>query len=608
MAYPPIENHGVIGNMRTAALCCDNGTIDWFCFPKFDSPSIFGSILDDKKGGWFSVAPAEEGVASRQFYWPDTNVLVTRFLCKDGVGEVVDFMPVGDSLKKRDVNYLLRMVNGVTGHLAFHMECNPAFDYGRAEHTVSMHERGARFDSTDIRMSLESNVDLIQVDLTVMADFQINEGDCVIFVLRQDPENEQTPAVTVEEVNQLFEETVEYWRNWLSKCTYQGRWREVIYRSALALKLMTYEPTGAIIAAPTSSLPEDLGGVRNWDYRFTWIRDAAFVLYALLRIGFTEEARAFIHWLDDRIHELEDNGTGPLQLMYRIDGGHDLHEETLDHLEGYRGSAPVRIGNKASEQLQIDIYGELLDAIYLYNKYGEMISYDLWLHVCKIIEWLADNWQRKDHGIWEIRGEERAFVYSRVMSWVAVDRALRLADKRSFPADRVRWLKLRDEIYQEIMECGWNEERQAFVQYYGSDDLDASNLIMPLVFFMSPTDPRMLKTLDATLQSPKNGGLTVGSLVYRYDTSTGVDGLEGDEGTFNMCTFWLVEALTRAGRVDEARLKFERMLTNANHLGLYAEQTGEHGEALGNFPQAFTHLSLISAAFNLDRALNGSGV
>ncbi len=397
-----------------------------------------------------------------------------------------------------------------------------------------------------------------------------------------------------------------WWRHWLDQCTYTGRWREAVQRSALALKLMTFEPTGAIVASPTTSLPEDMGGIRNWDYRYTWIRDAAFTLYGFIRVGFIEEAARFGQFLRQRIAEPEDDGS--LQIMYGIDGRHELVEETLDHLDGYRGSKPVRIGNGAHNQLQLDIYGELMDAAYLYDKHGVRVAHDGWQWLRRMTDWVCDNWQRKDEGIWEVRGPQQHFVYSKLMCWVALDRAIRLSDKRSLPADRVRWPAVRDQIYEEIFDKGWNASRGAFVQYYGSDSLDASNLIMPLVFFISPNDPRMLSTIDATLQPPDQGGLTENNLVYRYNVYETDDGLEGEEGSFNMCTFWLVEALARAGRRDperlkKARLMFEEMLGYANHLGLYAEQTGPQGEALGNFPQAFTHLSLISAAFNLDRAL-----
>ncbi len=407
----------------------------------------------------------------------------------------------------------------------------------------------------------------------------------------------------------MFRATVDYWQDWLSQCTYKGRWREMVERSALVLKLLTFEPTGAIVAAPTTSLPEDLGGFRNWDYRYTWIRDAAFTIYGLIRIGFTEAAAGFMVWMEARAHEAGPDGS--LQIMYGIDGRHELTELTLDHLEGYRGSKPVRIGNGAYDQLQLDIYGELLDAVYLFNKYGEPISYEFWTHLRNMTNWVCEHWDQVDEGIWETRGGQKHFVYSKVMCWVAVDRALRLADRRSFPADRQRWLEVRDRIYEEIMERGWNSELDSFVQSYGSDSLDASSLIMPLVFLMSPSDPRMLSTLDAINRSPQQGGLVSNSLVYRYDVTASPDGLNTDEGTFNMCSFWLVEALTRAGKtdrakLDEARLMFEKMLGYANHVGLYSEETGKNGEALGNFPQAFTHLSLISAAFNLDRTLGAA--
>jgi GH15 family glucan-1,4-alpha-glucosidase len=443
----------------------------------------------------------------------------------------------------------------------------------------------------------------------VTARFALKEGESATFLLQEISEGAATgEGLQPAEADLLFEHTVRYWRNWLAHCTYKGRWREMVYRAALVLKLLTYHPTGAIVAAPTCSLPEALGGTRNWDYRYTWIRDAAFTLYAFLRIGFTEEAARFMRWLESRGHELDPEGA--LQIVYGIDGRHKLPEESLEHLSGYKGSRPVRIGNAAYQQLQLDIYGELMDSAYLYNKYGSPISYDLWRELRRLVNWVCRHWQEKDEGIWETRGGPQHFVYSKVMCWVALDRGLRLADKRSFPADRDRWLKIRDTIYEQVLQQGWNRSRQAFVQHYGSNALDASTLIMPLVFFMSPTDPRMLKTLDAINQPPSKGGLVSNSLVYRYDPVLSPDGLPGTEGTFNMCTFWLVEALTRAARMEphrleEARLIFEKMLGYANHLGLYAEQTGPRGEALGNFPQAFTHLALISAAVNLDRAFSG---
>ena len=611
MAYQAIENYGLIGNMYTTALVGMNGSIDWFCFPNFDSPSVFAGILDDRKGGYFKIAPRADDVTNKQIYWPETNVLLTRFFSPSGVAHVTDFMPVG--LAQGDTGYhsLIRQVKVIRGNMPFGLECFPAFNYARDGHETVVSADGVTFNSPSLSLGLAANIPLRQDGNGAVAEFGLQQGQTATFVLREVQRSAGCGVCMAEEdATQLFTDTVAYWRRWISQCTYTGRWRETVHRSALALKLLTYEPTGAIVAAPTCSLPEGLGGERNWDYRYTWLRDAAFTLYGLMRIGFTGEAAQFMNWLDARCHEL--NPDGSLQIMYGIDGRHTLTEETLDHLDGYKGSRPVRIGNGAYGQLQLDIYGELMDSVYLYNKYGTPISYDLWYSLRRLVNWVCDNWQRKDEGVWEVRGGQQHFVYSKLMCWVAVDRALRLADKRSFPADRARWQRVRDQIYEDIMDNGWSAERQAFVQHYGSGALDAANLAMPWVFFLSPSDPRMLKTLDAINRPPGDGGLVSVGLVYRYNLEHTADGLKGEEGTFNICTFWLVEALTRAGRVgagrlDEARLLFEQMLGFSNHLGLYAEETGPCGEALGNFPQAFTHLALISAAFNLDRALGERG-
>jgi GH15 family glucan-1,4-alpha-glucosidase len=611
MAYQPIENYGIIGDLHTVALVSREGSIDWLCFPHFDSPSLFGAILDDRVGGRFRVSPATQAASSKQLYWPDTNVLITRFLSPEGVGEVTDYMPIRSLASGHGYHRLIRQVRVVRGSMAFHLEVQPAFNYARDPHQVELTEQSVIFRSAELSVELLTQVPLRVCDDRVVADFTLQEEQQVAFVLQEYEPSEASHGAFIApgEVRDLFMQTVEYWRRWLARSTYHGRWREMIHRSALALKLLTFEPTGAIVAAPTCSLPEAIGGERNWDYRYTWIRDAAFTLYGLLRIGFTHEAAQFMDWLQARCTETDPDGS--LQIMYGIDGRHRLEEQTLDHLEGYCGSRPVRIGNGAYKQLQLDIYGELMDAVYLYNKYGSPIPYDLWRYLRGLINYVCDNWQRRDEGIWEVRGGQQHFVYSRLMCWVALDRGLRLAEKRSFPADRERWLGVRDQIYEEIMTRGWSQQRRAFVQYYGSDQLDASNLLMPLTFFVSPNDPRMLDTLAAIRRSPRDGGLVSNALVYRYDTEQTRDGLTGNEGTFSLCTFWLVEALTRAGRtnralLDEARLVFEEMLGYANHLGLYAEEIGSSGESLGNFPQAFTHLALISAAFNLDRAL-GTG-
>lgn len=612
MAYQPIENYGVIGDMHTVALVGIDGAIDWMCIPHFDSPSVFAAILDDRKGGSFRIAPVDGDVTSKQSYWPDTNVLVTRFFTNHGGAELTDFMPVtqptpGQPKQRR----LIRRITAMRGEITLRMECRPAFNFARDSHQTRLVDCGAVFTSADLRLELLTSVDLQRDGDAVRAEFTIREGESITFVLREMAE-EQACGICLsnEETEQAFRQTVQFWRGWLSQCVYKGRWREIVNRSALALKLLTFEPTGAIVAAPTCSLPEGIGGVRNWDYRYTWIRDSAFTIYAFMRLGFTQEAARYMGFLA-RVC-MEAGSDGSLQIMYGIDGRKQLAEETLDHLDGYRGSKPVRVGNGAYDQLQLDIYGELIDAIYLFDKHGSPISYETWLTVRRLVDWVCDNWQREDEGVWEVRGGRRHFVYSKLMCWVAIDRGLRLADKRAFPADRGRWRKTRDAIYGEIMDKGWDKERKSFTQAYGSDTLDAANLMMPLVFFLSPTDPRLLSTLDAMMQPPHRGGLLSNGLVYRYNVEQASDGLDGEEGTFNICTFWLAEALARTGRFDlqrleESRLLFEHMLGFANHLGLYAEETGHRGEALGNFPQAFTHLALISAAFNLDRALGGEG-
>ena len=492
----------------------------------------------------------------------------------------------------------MRVIQVVRGAMRFRIDCSPRFDYARAAHHAEPFPGGVRFRSSKLTLQLRSSMPLRLVGDDVAAELTLRQGEeRQYFVLEPPPSGAALPLDPRVELRDAFAATVGFWRDWLSASQYRGRWREMVNRAALVLKLLTFAPTGAIVAAPTTSLPEAIAGPRNWDYRYTWIRDASFTLYALLRIGFEGEAKHFMTWLEARCRELEPDGA--LQIMYGVDGRHDLREEVLDHLEGYRGAGPVRIGNGAAHQLQLDIYGELLDAVYLYNKFGEPLHYDLWANVRKLLDWLQRHWQEPDEGIWEVRGR-RQFTFSKMMCWVAFERAMRITQQRGLPAAYAAWRATRDAIYEQVMTEGWDPELGVFTQAYGSPHLDASLLLMPLVKCTGPTDPRVLSTIDRIMER-----LVSDSLVSRYDTALTPDGVGGQEGTFNMCTFWLVEALTRAGRLVEARLIFEKMLTYANHLGLYAEQIGPSGEALGNFPQAFTHLALISAAFNLDRALGG---
>jgi GH15 family glucan-1,4-alpha-glucosidase len=598
-SYLPIADHGIIGDLHTVALVGANGTIDWYCCPAFDSPSVFAAILDKDKGGHYRIAPLEDGWTSKQLYFPDTNVLITRFFTPGGVGELQAFMPIARTGEERHRHRLIRRVVAVRGSVRFRVELQPRFNYARDPHETLQYEHGVVFDSPSLCLALQATTPIACDDHGVHSEFTLEAGESVTFVLEQVERGYIPRRYEEEETREAYERTIDYWRLWLAQSRYRGRWREMVHRSALTLKLLTYQPTGAIVAAPTTSLPERVGGGRNWDYRYTWIRDAAFSLYGLLRLGFTEEAGAFMDWLTARFREGTDTAGDPLQTMYGIDGRRELPEETLGHLEGYRGSRPVRIGNAASKQLQLDIYGELVDSVYLYNKYGKPIYHEAWIDLTRIVEWVSENWDQADEGIWETRGGGKDFTFSRLMCWVAIERAVRMARQRGLPANLVGWTKHRDDIYMQIMDRGWSESRGAFVQHYDADILDASLLLMPLVKFISPTDPRWLMTLDAITDE-----LVSDSLVHRYDPREFEDGLEEEEeGTFSICSFWYVEALARAGRIDEARLAFEKMLTYANHLGLYSEEIAPTGELLGNFPQAFTHLALISAAFNLDREL-----
>ena len=605
--YPNISDHGLIGDLQTAALVTTDGSVDWFCCPRFDSPSVFATLLDADHGGYFRVGPDTDNYVTKQLYFPDTAILITRFMTEDGVGEVHDFMPVITGAAT-DRHRLVRHLRVVRGTMRFVLDIQPAFDYARKPHKLDVTADGAVFEADgleltlhaaglpdgptpDTQLKLERRGDGLRATRTLRAG---ESGGMILESMGGQPRR-----IPVDEIDRLEEDTANFWRDWVHRSTYTGRWREMVTRSAITLKLMIYAPTGAPVAAPTTGLPEQQGGERNWDYRYTWIRDGSFSLYALLGLGYFEEARAFAGWLRQRGAELKPGAEHPLKIMYRVDGSSDLTEENLDHFEGWRGSRPVRVGNGAADQLQLDIYGEMLDAAYLGDINGLQVFSEGWDQVSRLVDWLCDHWDQPDEGIWETRGGRKDFTYGRFQCWIAFDRAIRMATHRGRPADLVRWTKARDAVYRQIMTSGWNSKVGAFTQHYTTEVLDSSMLLMPLQGFIAPEDPRWLSTLKAMDRE-----LVSDSLVYRYNPSASPDGLAGDEGTFSLCTFWYVDALARAGRVDEARLTFEKMHTYANHLGLYSEEISSTGEQLGNFPQAFSHLSLISAAINLDYQLD----
>ncbi|MFZ0941736.1 MAG: glycoside hydrolase family 15 protein [Candidatus Sulfotelmatobacter sp.] len=599
MSFQPIENYGIIGNMRSTALVGMNGSIDFLCYPDFDSPTVFAALLDDEMGGRFQIEPQLTNVRIRQLYLPDTNILLTRFLAEEGVAELMDYMPIEKD--GQQPNEIVRIVSVIKGNINFRMRCQPRFNYASTAHRTEMSDGSAVFfpvDNVCLPMALYSTALLTQHEHEVTSEFSLQAGATATFVFGGVRPLGQPPEM--EFVTERFRKTTRFWKGWIAKSKYKGRWREMVNRSALMLKLLISREYGSLIAAPTFSLPENIGGVRNWDYRFTWLRDATFTLYALVRLGFVDETEAFIEWLRGRLGD--DAQRGPLQVMYGIDGGQKLDELALDHLCGYENSRPVRIGNAAYQQLQLDIYGEMMDAIYLANKYGDPISYAGWQGVQRMLEWLGKNWQRPDEGIWEVRGGAKEFLHSRMMCWVAFDRALRLAQKRSLSGPLDLWQRTRDEIRNDIFTNFWSDRLQSFVQAKGTEALDASALLMPMMRFISPVDPMWLSTMRAI-----ENRLIEDTLVRRYEVEhIHVDGLPGGEGSFTACSFWYVECLARAGDLEKAQLFFEKLLGYANHLGLYSEELGSNGRHLGNFPQAFTHLALISAATYLDRALSGT--
>ncbi|MCD0452734.1 glycoside hydrolase family 15 protein [Actinocorallia sp. API 0066] len=596
--YPEIGDHGMVGDLQTAALVSGAGELDWWCVPRFDSPSVFASLLDRELGGFCALSARAD--STRQLYLSDTAILLTRFMSPDGVGEVVDFMvPLADS-PATDTHRLIRVARTVRGSMRFTLECRPRFDYGRAPHTLEQPARGAAVfhgPAFDLHLDSLGPVELTRDGDDVTSTFTLTAGQKAAVILTSSSSG-PPPAPSEPEVRAAFDACRQFWHRWLRPCRYRGRWRDMVNRSAITLKLLTYEPTGAPIAAATMGLPEQIGGERNWDYRYTWVRDASLSVRALIELGFTREADAFRRWMRDR---LDAGGTAsgePLQIMYRVDGDTRFTEEALPHLAGYRGSTPVRAGNAAANQIQLDIYGEAAWALAQGPGVAQVHG---WQALADVLDWLAVHWDRPDEGIWETRGGRQEFTYSRLMTWVAFDRGIRHAFEHSRPADIEGWWAARDAVYRQIVERGWHAERRAFVQHYATDVLDASLLLMPSVGFVSPRDPAWTSTLDAMDRELVSDGL-----VYRYNPAASPDGLLGEEGTFNLCSFLYVEALARSGRVQRAQYTFDKILTYANHVGLFAEELGPSGEQLGNFPQAFTHIALIGAAIALDECLDAA--
>ena len=589
-----IGDHGIIGDLETAALVARDATIDYLCWPSLDSPTIFAELLDAETGGAFSLHPLLDTPERLQLYVPDTNVLLTRWMAEDGSAEVTDLLPLPDARVHPDraARCLIRRVTVTRGAIRFRMRCAPRFDYAReVPGVVPVDAGGIRFAGRDLALRLFASVPLSNDDAgAACAEVLLEEGRSAWFVLGEDTLARPDDATIAAEIAA----TSDAWRRWSGRSSYRGRWREAMTRSALALKLLTSARHGSIAAAATFGLPEATGAGRNWDYRATWIRDASFTVYAFLRLGFVDEAEHFNRWAAKRV--MAASPDHPIRIMYAIDGSEAADERELPHLAGYAGSRPVRTGNAAHAQSQLDIFGELLDSVYLSNKYGRAISHEGWRHVRGIIDYVMAHWREADAGIWEMRGTPRHFLHSRLMCWVALDRAIRLAHKRSLPAPLVAWAECRDAIVDDIWTNFRHPDHGYFVQERGGRALDAALLMMPLVRFVSSTDPVWLTTLDAIGEHLRDDGL-----VYRYRNA---DGLEGGEGAFTTCTFWYAECLARAGRTDEAQMMLAKGMAYANGLGLFSEEVDRRGRPLGNFPQALTHLAFVSAAYFIDRTLD----
>ncbi|MER6773449.1 glycoside hydrolase family 15 protein [Streptomyces bacillaris] len=588
-----IEDYALIGDMQTAALVCRDGTADWLCLPRFDSHAVFAGLLGTEEHGFWRLSPARpEGTeplpADRRRYRGDSLILESEWDTPRGTVRVTDFMPPRDGAPQ-----LIRIVEGVSGRVPMRSELRMRFSYGRVTPWVHKVDGRTVAVAGPDSVWLDTQADTYGENLTTYSDFTVGPGDRVAFTISWQPSHREPPALPDPEGS--LEATELFWREWVDQCTYHGPYREAVVRSLITLKALTYAPTGGIVAAPTTSLPEEIGGVRNWDYRYTWLRDAAITLSSLLRTGYREEARAWREWLLRAVAGDPEN----LQIMYGIAGERELGEAELDWLPGYENSAPVRVGNGAANQLQLDVYGEVTEALHLAHMTGlTRNDYAMGLQL-KLIEYLEKHWEEPDEGIWEVRGPRRHFVHSKVMAWVAVDRTIKLVESGDVEGPLERWHELRDDIHRDVCERGYDKERNTFTQSYGSKELDASLLLIPQMGFLPPDDKRVIGTIEAIQRELS----TEDGFILRYPTEgeeAGVDGLEGDEGAFLACSFWMADDLAMIGRVDEARRLFEKLLSLRNDLGLLAEEWDSNLQRqVGNFPQAFSHVPLIDTALRL---------
>ncbi|HEX8153770.1 MAG TPA: glycoside hydrolase family 15 protein [Thermoanaerobaculia bacterium] len=581
-----IEDYALIGDCETAALVARDGSIDWLCWPRFDSPACFAALLGTPEHGRWRIAPQGDVVDVQRRYRDETLILETTFATAEGTVRVIDFMPM-----RTEAIDLIRIVEGIEGRVPMRMDFALRFDYGSIVPWVRAIEGGIRAVAGPDTVYLRATVPMHGEEFTTVADFEVAAGERAIFDLTWTESHDPHPQR--EDPEALLEEAERFWREWSSRCTYEGPWRDAVLRSLITLKALTYAPTGGLVAAATTSLPEQIGGVRNWDYRLCWLRDATFAIYALLGGGYTEEAIAWREWL------LRAAAGRPeeLQIMYSIRGERHLTELEIEWLPGYENSKPVRVGNAAFKQYQLDVYGEVMDVLHLTRRLGLPPSEDAWRVQLTLMRFLEDGWREPDEGIWEVRGPRRHFTHSKVMAWVAFDRSVAAVESFGFDGPVERWKSIRDEIRHEIFERGFDRELNAFVQYYGSSNADASLLMLPSLGFIGADDPRMLGTIALIRAQLETDGL-----LRRYPHAPQVDGLPPGEGAFLLCTFWLADTLALAGRYDEARAIFERLLTLRNDVGLLGEEYDPRARRqLGNFPQAFSHVGLINTAQNLRR-------